>query len=189
MRRLPDVPSILLAVLSVLYPVLAVIGVRAFGAGAVIGLLVLSLLVRTLFPSARKISILLTAAPLAVAFALACIAAVNSELSVRLYPAFMNLAMLAAFASTLWKPPSMIESFARLSEPDLPESGVRYTRTVTMVWVGFFVINGSLALWTALYGSWRVWTLYNGVIAYLAMGVLLGGEYLVRQHFRARYAS
>ena len=189
MRRRLDVPSILFAVLSVLYPVLAVVGVRMVGAEAVVGLLVLSLLARLLFPAARKISLSLTLAPLVVALALAAVAARNAELSVRLYPVFMNLAMLAAFAATLWKPPSMIESFARITEPDLPESGVRYTRVVTVVWVGFFVVNGALALWTALYGSWRTWTLYNGVIAYIGMGTLLGGEYLVRQHFRARYAS
>ena len=189
MRRRPDVPTILFAVLSVLYPVLAVVGVRMAGAGAVIGLLVLSLAARALFPAARKLSLSLTAAPLAVAFALACVAAVNAELSVRLYPAFMNLAMLTAFAVTLWKPPSMIESFARITEPDLPQSGVRYTRAVTVVWVAFLALNGSVALWTALYGSWRIWTLYNGVVAYLAMGALLAGEYVVRQHFRARYAS
>jgi uncharacterized membrane protein len=189
MRRRLDLPSILFAALSVLYPVLAVIGVHMAGAGAVIALLLLSLVARALFPAARKMSILLTAAPLAVAAALAVAARLNPELSVRLYPAFMNLAMLIAFAVTLWKPPSMIETFARITEPGLPESGVRYTRVVTMVWIGFFVINGGLALWTALYGSWRSWTLYNGVIAYLMMGVLLGGEYLVRQRFRARYAS
>jgi uncharacterized membrane protein len=168
--------------------VLAVVGVRVAGAGAVIGLLVLSLAVRALFPAARKLSLSLTAAPLVVAAALTCIAAINAELSVRLYPVFMNLAMLTTFAVTLWKPPSMIESFARITEPDLPESGVRYTRIVTVVWVVFFAINGSVALWTVLYGSWRTWTVYNGIVAYLAMGILLGGEYLVRQRFRARYA-
>ena len=77
-------------------------------------------------------------------------------------------------------PQSIVERMARLSEPDLPASGVAYTRTVTKVWCAFFVVNGSIALATALWASQAVWSLYNGVIAYVAMGVLFAGEYLVR---------
>jgi uncharacterized membrane protein len=102
----------------------------------------------------------------------------------RLYPAFMNAAMLLAFAQTLISPPSMIERFARLVEPDLPESGVRYTRAVTWIWVGFFIVNGAIAGYTAVYSSWETWTLYNGVVAYVAMGALFLGEFLVRPFFR-----
>jgi len=98
----------------------------------------------------------------------------------RLYPLFMNVAMLAAFAHTLWKPPSMIERFARLVEPNLPEAGVRYTRKVTWVWCAFLAGNGLAALWTALYASLEVWALYNGLIAYVLMGTLFGVELLVR---------
>jgi uncharacterized membrane protein len=92
----------------------------------------------------------------------------------------MNASMLAAFAQTLWRGPSMIERFARLVEPELPECGVRYARTVTWIWVLFFIVNGAIAVWTALYATWTAWTLYNGLIAYIAMGVLFGGEWLVR---------
>jgi len=108
------------------------------------------------------------------------VALYDHELSVRLYPALMNASMLAAFAQTLWRGPSMIERFARLAEPNLPESGVRYTRLVTWVWVVFFIVNGAIAAWTAFYADWPLWTLYNGLIAYIAMGVLFAGEWLVR---------
>ena len=39
----------------------------------------------------------------------------------KLYPVFMSLGALFIFASTLIRPPSMIERFARLAEPNLPE--------------------------------------------------------------------
>ena len=65
-------------------------------------------------------------------------------------------------------------------EPDLPEAGVRYTRTVTWVWCGFFAVNAGIALWTALATSLETWALYNGLISYGLMGLLLGGELLVR---------
>jgi uncharacterized membrane protein len=41
-------------------------------------------------------------------------------------------------------------------------------------------VNGGIALATALWGSFEVWSLYNGLIAYLLMAILLGGEYVVR---------
>ncbi len=104
--------------------------------------------------------------------------------SLRFYPVVMNAAMLLLFAWSLRQPQSLIERFARLFEPDLPEAGVRYTRWVTRVWCLFFLINGSIAMWTALAASWSTWALYNGFIAYVLMAVLLGGEYLVRVRVR-----
>jgi uncharacterized membrane protein len=43
------------------------------------------------------------------------------------------------------------------------------------------MLNGSMALITALWSSFEVWSLYNGLIAYVLMGLLFGGEYWVRQ--------
>ena len=104
----------------------------------------------------------------------------------RYYPVLINLAMLGVFASSLWRGQSLIERLARLTEPDLPESGVVYTRRVTQVWCGFFIVNGSIALWTALYASWANWTLYNGLIAYVLMGLLMAGEWILRQRIRKK---
>lgn len=105
----------------------------------------------------------------------------NDPIWVLLYPVLMSGAMLAAFAYSLWRPPSMVERFARLREPDLPPEGVAYTRRVTQVWCGFFVLNGGIAAWTAFAAAREVWVLYNGLISYLLMGLLLAGEWLYRQ--------
>ena len=94
--------------------------------------------------------------------------------------------MLALFAASLYRPPSLIERLARLREPDLPPEGVRYTRRVTQLWCLFFVLNGSVALYTALFTSLATWTLYNGFIAYLLMGTLFAVELLCRTHLRKR---
>ncbi len=117
--------------------------------------------------------------------AMAAVAAFDRQLSVRLYPVFMNAAMLSAFLLTLWKPPSMVERFARAVEPELPAGGVRYTRNVTIVWCCFFALNGTIALWSAVRPGWTAWLVYNGFVAYLAAGALFAGEYLVRQRVRA----
>lgn len=108
----------------------------------------------------------------------------RNDLPVRLYPVLVNACLLLVFALSLRAPQTVIERLARLTDPDLPPSGVRYTRKVTMVWCGFFALNGTLALLTVLWGDARIWALYNGVIAYIAMACLFAGEWLVRQRVR-----
>ncbi len=108
----------------------------------------------------------------------------NAMLPLKLYPVLVNAALLAAFAYSLASPPSMVERMARISEPDLPRQAIAYTRVVTQVWCGFFALNGAIALGTALWATPAAWSLYNGVIAYVLMGVLFAGEYLVRMRFK-----
>jgi len=109
----------------------------------------------------------------------------NDEILLRMYPALLNLSGLALFGYTLRHPPSMIERFARLQQDPLPPFAVPYTRRVTWVWCGFFLMNSFIAGYTALFTSREVWALYNGLIAYGLMGILFLGEWLVRRRFIA----
>ncbi|SNY71621.1 hypothetical protein [Enterobacter sp. CC120223-11] len=102
------------------------------------------------------------------------------------YPVVVNLVMLTVFGGSLWSAMPLVERLARLREPNLPPEGVRYTRQVTRIWCLFFIVNGSVALFTALYGDMRLWTAWNGVIAYLLMGSLMAGEWLVRRRLMKR---
>lgn len=185
MKRL-DVSAALLGVAALLYPLMALVLVRLLGPLWVVGGLCVLLILRFWIGWARKAPLALTLALAGVAGAMALSAAYDAQLAVRLYPAFMNAALLAAFAFSLARGPSLIERLARLHEPDLPPSGIRYTRRVTWVWAIFFAMNGAAALWTALFADWHVWTLYNGLIAYVAMAILFGGEFLIRQFVRKR---
>ena len=97
------------------------------------------------------------------------------------YPVVVNLVMLAVFGGSLWTAMPLVERLARLREPNLPPEGVRYTRKVTLVWCGFFVGNGTMALFTVLHGDMHLWTLWNGMVAYILMGMLMAAEWLVRQ--------
>ncbi len=105
------------------------------------------------------------------------------------YPVVVNAIMLAVFGGSLWSTMPIVERLARLQEPDLPEKGVRYTRRVTQIWCGFFIINGGIALFTALYGDMSLWTAWNGMIAYFLMGTLMAGEWLVRRQVIKRDRS
>jgi len=109
------------------------------------------------------------------------VVATNSETLLLLYPASISGSMLILFGVTLLKPPTMVERFARLREPDLSPAAVRYTRRVTEAWCLFFVCNGSIAVYTALAASREAWALYNGFIAYILMGTLFAGERAVRR--------
>ena len=100
------------------------------------------------------------------------------------YPVAVNALLLLLFGSSLWTAMPLVERLARLREPDLPARAVRYTRRVTQVWCGFFSVNGSVALATCLINDVQLWTLWNGGISYLLMGMLMGGEWLLRQRIR-----
>jgi uncharacterized membrane protein len=110
----------------------------------------------------------------------------NHFLALKLYPVLVNAAMLTGFTYSLVVPPSMVERFARRREPDLPPQSVTYTRRVTQVWCVFFALNGGMALVTALWASAATWSLYNGFVAYLLMGLLFAGEYGIRCNFKRR---
>jgi uncharacterized membrane protein/acyl-CoA synthetase (AMP-forming)/AMP-acid ligase II len=114
-------------------------------------------------------------------------------LPLKFYPVLVNAVLLSVFAWSLRHPPSVIERLARLAEPALPSAGVAYTRRLTQVWCGFFIVNGLLALATALWprqaGGDELWALYNGLIAYLLMGLLFAGEWLLRPRLRRRFEA
>ena len=106
----------------------------------------------------------------------------------KLYPVLVNLVMFGLFAMSLWRGPSVVERLARLRETHFPPAAIAYTRRVTQVWCGFFVVNGLVAVATVLWASPAVWALYNGLLSYVAMGLLMGAEWLVRRRVRARIA-
>lgn len=105
----------------------------------------------------------------------------GEAMMLRWYPTLISALLLFVFGISLRFGPPMVERIARVSNPVLPPEAIPYTRKVTWVWVGFFVFNGlmssALTLWAPL--GW--WTLYNGFIAYLIMGVLFCGEWLLRR--------
>ena len=97
------------------------------------------------------------------------------------YPVWMNAAFLLVFVASLWRKPSVITRLATLMEGSLSEKAVAYTEKVTMVWAVFFLMNGAIALATAVHGDIELWTLYNGFISYVLIGLLFVVEWSVRR--------
>ncbi|TQV87863.1 hypothetical protein [Aliikangiella coralliicola] len=107
----------------------------------------------------------------------------NSVQGLKLYPTIVSFSFLVAFGYSLKNPPSAIERIARLSEPELPQEAIEYTRLVTQIWCVFFLLNGLFSLFTTFFSSIEFWTLYNGLISYLIMGCIFGGEFIYRKLF------
>ncbi|MEM6051099.1 hypothetical protein AAH450_11065 [Erwinia sp. P7711] len=102
------------------------------------------------------------------------------------YPVMVNAVMLMLFAGSLFSRMPLVERLARLREPELPPRGVRWTRRVTQIWSLFFIVNGSVALATCLMNNLLWWTWWNGLVSYLLMGLLMAGEWLLRQRMRTQ---
>lgn len=181
----PDPWGAALTAVMLLIPVATAIGLRWIGPWPLIAALIACIAARILLPRAMPVPVAMTLCLIAVAVAVLAVGSVSPDLAALLYPVFMSVTMLVAFAVTLAHPPSMVERFARIVEPDLDERGVRYTRKVTMVWVGFFALNGLVSLWTVQQGNLFYWGLYNGLISYLLAGLLFAVEFIVRQRVRA----
>ena len=79
----------------------------------------------------------------------------------------------------------MMLRFARARGMKMSAYAPAYLRTLTKVWILFFVVNGLTAAWTVTQ-SLQVWAVYNGLIAYGLMGVLIGGEWLFRIHYKKK---
>jgi len=95
-------------------------------------------------------------------------------------PTLINLALLVAFARTLGKGPSMVETAARLQGARMTEEKIRHCRTVTVVWCVFFVLNSGMTAWLALRASLAWWTVYTGIVAYVLVGLLFTAELVYR---------
>jgi uncharacterized membrane protein len=113
----------------------------------------------------------------------------NNALTIRLYPVAINITFLIVFMTSWFFPPTIIERFARITTPDLPPAAIKYTRVVTLVWSCFFVINASIALYTALFCSLKVWTFYNGFLSYFIIGLLFVIEFIVRKIVQRKIAD
>lgn len=98
-----------------------------------------------------------------------------------LYPVLMSSMWSLYMTYTLYNPPTFIERFARLTQPNLSQEGIHYSRQITKVWIGFCTVNAMIALITVLINNLKWWTLYNGLISYVLMGLLFSIEFCYRK--------
>lgn len=134
-------------------------------------------------PTGEVWSLVLVACPLF----LLVTALVNETGWLLAYPAFVSLVFFSVFAYSLVYPPTVVERLARLEYPEMSTKRVAYTRKVTQVWSVFFLVNAAISLLTIWHGDIRLWSLYNGVVFYVLMGLLMAGEMAVRRKVKASF--
>lgn len=182
----------LFTLLSVAYPFAVYYFSEDLSPSCLVWIIVALLLLRAILPFFRKNTLLSATEKntifisVWVALVMLLLYAWNSYLAPLLYPVVMSLSLALTMGFTLLYPPSMIERFARLLEPHLSVSGVRYTKKVTMAWTIFGLLNAGLAGITVIIGDRTLWTLYNGCISYILMGVLMASEYGIRKYYKAK---
>lgn len=86
------------------------------------------------------------------------------------------------FAQTLFggRVPA-ITMIARTIHPDMPESMVRYTRSVTVAWSAFFALQVLVSLAIFAFFSIETWSLFANVLNWPMVILMFAGEYLCRK--------
>ena len=118
----------------------------------------------------------------------------ESVLFLEFYPVLVSVSLLAFFGFSLWKKPSFAFRMACLGDKRLAQSPERpfverYCDRVTLAWCVFFVFNASVALATVWVGDTKIWSLYNGLISYILIGVFFAAEFMVRKMMQKKLHS
>lgn len=174
--------KVLQVLITVLYPLL-VLGVLRYGQSH-LGEICAVVSVGTLGWSVYRIwrrEWFKSVMPIVLSILLLAVALTESSMFVKLYPVMVTGLFLVQFGLSHWGECTVVERLARLQTPDLPPAAVRYCRRVSGVWCVFFFFSMLAALYTVFWCSDEVWALYNGCISYILIGVLMAGEWVVRQ--------
>jgi uncharacterized membrane protein len=167
----------------VAYPFIVYFAYRRFetraAGGVLLGLVALSLALQIRGPAADLWQLVREHLGLVLLIGLAILT--GERFVLQLLPMGVSLFLLGTFGWSLWSGPPLVERFARLVDPDLPDFCVPYCRKVTIGWCVFLAANALCAGLLAWFGSFEAWALYTGLIAYLLMGAAFAGEYILRK--------
>ena len=115
----------------------------------------------------------------------------NKTVFLKLYSVVVSASFLFVFGSSLFFPPPIVFRFATLKDKSILTSPTkslveRYCRTVTKVWCAFFIANGTISALTAMSANDTLWSVYNGGVSYVLMGLLFSIEYIIRRKVNAK---
>lgn len=97
-----------------------------------------------------------------------------------LYPLVVSLGLFLAFALSLFRERTLIESLARLQDPNLGDAEVQHCRQATRVWSVFFLCNACAAGALSFFAPLWVWTLYTGFVSYVFAASIGVAELVIR---------
>lgn len=175
------------AALGAAYPLVVYATLGSVPAGALVLMALALTVARAAFFKDRATARPVTFALIGVAVVTGSLALLDATTAAKAYPVLMSLGFAAAFGLSLLYPPSLIEVMAARRNPAPNADATLYMRRVSLIWCVFLIANGAVSAVTVVGELW-LWTLYNGLISYLLMGLLLTGEWLVRRRVLAREA-
>ena len=119
----------------------------------------------------------------------------GKEVFLKLYSVVISATLLFVFGSTLFFKTNLIFRLATLTDKSIIGSSYEkavysYCQKVTIIWCCFFILNGSVSVCTAFAGKLfgvneevanTIWSVYNGGISYVLMGLLFAIEFIVRK--------
>lgn len=168
--------------LLALYPFAVYFGTQFLPAayfGIALGLIVL-LRLAIIRPEERRLVLPLTSLLLLYAvFA----AAIGRTQALLYYPVLVNVMLFLLFAVSLMSDEPLLLRFVRLRGMKMSRHAPPYLWRLTAIWSAFFIANGLIALWTTT-KSLEVWTLYNGLVSYILVGLLMLIEMIYRNYKR-----
>ena len=185
-RRSPRWLPVVVGLLFALYPLFVWIGLASRSPREV-AIVLLCLLVPVSWWLLRhtgggKAGFALVLAPLLTVAAIAGSALFDEAAWLFVEPVAISLVMLAVFGVTLRRGATpMIERFARLQEPELTADKQQWCRLWTWIWCSFFVVNAAAAGVLAALAPMAWWVAWTTTFSYGLMGVLFGGEWLLRR--------
>ena len=166
---------------AVLYPLAMYLGLNTFSPRLVASLFGAMVIVGTVLKNRDQYTHRLLAPVIGVMLLCLISAFLNRSHFMLYLPVLISVNLMLSFGYTLFRPPSMVAIFAyRATGLTFDDERLRYCRLVTLIWVIFFVFNGTVAGLTACCATLEVWSLYNGLIAYGAVGLLFTAELFYR---------
>ena len=111
----------------------------------------------------------------------------HDPLMVMLYPLAVNLALFSVFATSLAGDETIIQKMVRVRRGDLDPATKAYTRSLTKAWTALIGINSCVTAYTIWLHDMDVWSLYNGCISYIVLGVFAAVEFVFRHFYRRRF--
>lgn len=176
---------ILLGIAVVAYPVVVWLGLREQSPrliAAVLLCVMAPVAAWRLRKSNREAMRGLAIVPLVTVVVLSLSAALDTAGFLLAVPVVINTIFLCVFGATLRaRSVPMIERFARLQVADLSPEQQAWCRLWTVIWCVFFAANATTALVLALTAPLAWWATWNGLVAYVLMGILFAVEWTVRR--------
>ncbi len=105
----------------------------------------------------------------------------NDDIFLKLYPVLMNTSACLMFALSLRETP-LVEKIAKKMGYSLDTQQKEYTRHVTCAWAIFMFLLAIVSFITVFLSN-KTWVLFNGLISYILIAIMMGVEFLVRKRF------